>query len=237
MNGGVRSGFRRTIRLAASHGRVEAEVLDDFHHFALALDHDGARVTEIRGEARRFPWTTCQAAPTALSAFAGVALAAHPLTVFPLVNPRSQCTHLFELAALAMAQASRGVGERLYAVKVDDPSDGEQGVRLTRDGGRLFDLSLVDDVVVRPVALEGRAMRALTGRMLAAMPPEEGEAWMIMRQAWRTARGRQMTLDGVLTPLDLGRAPACFTGLAENLPRARRVVGSQRDFSDGSKTP
>src|SRR5258705_4924460 len=70
--------YRRVFLLVADEGRVVADLEDDFHRFRVTLAHDGARVTEVRAEAFRYPWSECPGATTALRALEGMPLSERP---------------------------------------------------------------------------------------------------------------------------------------------------------------
>ena len=73
---------------------------DDFHHFAVAIAHDGARVTAIEGEPRRIPWTTCPGALVPLQAMKGAPLGDPILNLTRHAPAKAQCTHLHDLTCL-----------------------------------------------------------------------------------------------------------------------------------------
>ncbi len=47
--------YRRKTIAEAGQFETVAAMEDDFHHFAVRLRHDGRHVTELHGEAVRFP--------------------------------------------------------------------------------------------------------------------------------------------------------------------------------------
>ena len=130
--------YRRAIRIRADEGRASAEIEDDFHHFRVSLAHDGVQVTDAHGEAVRHPWSSCPLASGALTALRGLPIGAHPTAIYRHADPLGQCTHMFEMAGLAAAQAARGPGERRYDVSVSDAADGQAEAELRRDRERVL---------------------------------------------------------------------------------------------------
>ena len=108
--------FHRRIRLVHAQGGVEAQIEDSSHAFHLSLDYSGGLVTHIKSGMLRYPLTTCPGATEPLRAFEGQRLDTSLPALNTAVNARSNCTHLYDLAVLAMAQARRGLGTRVYDV-------------------------------------------------------------------------------------------------------------------------
>ena len=141
--------YRRRIRLLSTDpGVVEAALEDDFHHFALTLRHDGERVIDIAGRARRWPWSTCADAVIPLRQIEGMSLSPRCTSVATAADPRANCTHLFDLAGLAVAHAARGVERRQYDAEIPRPVDRRSRARLWRDGQVVLEWQLVDGAVV-----------------------------------------------------------------------------------------
>src|ERR1051325_10121106 len=108
------TGYRRRIRIPGSPRGVVSELEDDFHHFRVTVEHDGERVTAIAGEGVRFPWSTCPSAAAALQPIIGMLLSPRSTAVGEVTPARANCTHMFDLAGLAVAHAHRGNAVRQY---------------------------------------------------------------------------------------------------------------------------
>jgi len=227
-------GYRRAIRLHAQEGQATAEIEDDFHHFAVTVLHDGAQVTGVRGQAIRYPWSSCPLAAGALSALAGLPISADPTAVYRHVDPLLQCTHMFEMAGLAVTQAARCPGERRYEAMVSDPVDDCVDAELARDGEPVLRWRLQGGVIAEPAPYRGKRPADFRSQTLAGLPPEEAEHLLILRRAIALARARGMDIDRFATAADMDMGRACFVfrpGVAEHATRRR---GSVRDFSTGS---
>ncbi|HKJ24475.1 MAG TPA: hypothetical protein VKB65_06610, partial [Myxococcota bacterium] len=84
--------YRRRILLEAEGAEARGELADDFHHFAVRLRHDDARVVEVRGEDVRVPWVTCPGALAPLRRMEGVALSRTLPGILRHTDAREQCT-------------------------------------------------------------------------------------------------------------------------------------------------
>jgi hypothetical protein len=223
--------FQRTIILSSRPGRVEGRVEDNVHDFSVAIAHDGVVVQGIIGGAHRVPWTSCPFAVQPLIALVGTPLGGGG----PKIDQSQQCTHLFDLARLAIAHAARG-GERRYDIDVAAESQpGAARARLWRDGVLTLDWRLQDDVVtagdlfvghrtsgraVWPVALEQR--------------PDLIEAGLILRRCLFVFRRRRRANADVARASALPHmVGACFSFQPERVEKAVRP----EDFVDYPQAP
>ena len=145
--------YRRRIRVEATGDRrVEGELADDMHHFRIVLHHNGAVVTDVSAESLRYPWDTCPGAVGELRSLIGAPLGPKLGGAAKHADPKANCTHMFDLAALAMTQAWRsgpaGSGatatRRQYDVEYPVLADGADSLRLRlwRDGHLLLEWEL-----------------------------------------------------------------------------------------------
>ena len=225
--------FRRAIRILAEPGKAYAEVEDDFHHFAVEIRHDGAHVTETQGRAIRHPWSLCPMAADALQSLRGLPVTTDPTAIYRYIDPRLQCTHMFELAGLAVTQAARGSGARRYDATVDDETEGEIAVELRLDGAALARWRLLNGVIVEPLERRGQRPAAYRSAVLADLPHDEAEQLLILRRVIGLGAARGIDIDQFPTAASMDRGAACFVfrqGVAEH---ATRSYGSTRDFSTG----
>jgi hypothetical protein len=228
--------FRRRIRMVTTEpGAVEAALEDDFHHFVVTLRHDDERVLEVAGRAVRWPWSSCADAVVPLRQLEGMTLSAHCTAVGGSADPRANCTHLFDLAGLAVAHAARGTTRRQYDAEIPRPVEGRSRVRLWRDGMPVLEWHLVNGAVVdappySEVPWNGGFMRWAD----STLEPDAAEAAIVLRRACTIGSGRGMDLDvydqaGDLAPIMSG---VCFTMQPERIHVALRIKGSVRDFAD-----
>jgi hypothetical protein len=229
-----RGRFRRRVacdRIDAA--TTVARLEDDFHHFEVTIRHAAGRVTAVDGVAVRHPWTLCPSAAARLEDLVGCALPGTLADALALGHVRSNCTHMYDLACLAMTGAARGVSGRWYDMTVEDRRQGWTTARLTRDDGLQLTWLVHDDRLVVPdpgaaVSLKGDFVKRVGG----VLEPDRAEAAILLRRAVFVSGGRRRNLDLARTAADGARnLGGCFVmqpGVAE---KALRVRGSTRDFS------
>jgi hypothetical protein len=222
--------FRRAILVQIEDRRINAELEDDFHRFGVTLHHDGAVLTAVEGRAARFPWTTCPEAPDALTALVGAPLAPDPTLLYRHTDPRAQCTHLFELAVVALSQAGQAPGERLFEAAVSDPDEGPRRAELCIDGASVAGWDLMGDEITGPPPYAGRPVSAFTSQAISAEDPETALHLLILRRVALTAHGRRIDVDAYATAAAMGRSPQCYSLQPENAVRGKRVLGSHLDW-------
>ena len=246
--------FRRTIRVTGRPGEMRAELEDDYHRFAVDLSHDGEKVLGVRGEGIRTPYDTCRLAPSALSVLEGLPLQPYASDFVRLSNSRAQCTHMFELAALAGSHALRNVYSATYAVEAPYPlAETPTPVVLRRDGEMMLawqvrrppapgadslspERIVAGDEIVSPPPFAGRQIRSLLPWARETLSPEMFDAVWIFRRAIQISSARVMDLDaeGVdMAALLFSRKTGdCFTFQEEKRATTHRVRGSTLDFTE-----
>lgn len=227
--------FRRRFRLRGEPGRVIADMEDDFHRFHVELDHDGERVTEIRGEAHRYPWTECPGATVPLRELIGMPLSLRPTAAAEHTNPRVNCTHLFDVASLTVTHAARGGDRRQYDIAIPDRDEGRTRATLHRDGEKLLTWDVSGTKIEGPPPTTGIELR---GSQFIRWAESEfdldlAEAAIALRRATFIAMGRARNLDeapsaSVYMSLAKGSCHSFTPGIAE---RAMRVKGTTHDFT------
>jgi len=227
--------FRRRFLLTGSEGLVVGEMEDDFHRFGLDLHHDGQKVVEIRGRASRYPWTECAGSVEPLRALQGMPLSPRSTALMEHTDPKANCTHLFDLAALAVTHACASRARRVYDITVPDRCEGRTQATLHRDGALLLDWDVKNTRILGPHPYTGVGMRG--GEFLrwaeSALDPEIAEAAIALRRATFIAIGRSHDLDAVPNAsayLALtGSSCHTFTpGIAEH---AHRMKGTSLEFT------
>ena len=233
--------YRRRIRLVTTGlGEVEGALEDDFHHFEVTIRCDDEQVTDVEGRARRWPWTTCPDAAVPLRQLEGMPLSTRCLAVGDRADPRANCTHMFDLAGLAVAHAARGgpLGTtRQYDVEI--PAGAQLGdetvVRLWRDGQPLLAWSLDGRRCIAPEPYASAPWKGGFFRWAEEhLDDDAAEAAIVLRRACDIGMGRGMDLDAVdaaaeMEELMLG---VCFTMQPEQIHVALREKGTVRDFDE-----
>ena len=225
------AAFRRRILIEPAQSRVVAELEDDWHRMVVTVDHDGAVAHAVKGDMKRWPWTTCPGAIAKLAeTFNGVALAD-----FGRRGAKSHnCTHLHDLAILAAAHAgdSKPVA---YDVTITDPVDGRREARLVRDGILVMDWSLADSTVLAPPDIAGLTLYALNDWITALAPMVQEQA-RILRWAAIMAFGRGMDIPEGLSATAFPSG-SCFTFQPTVAVEGVRRPDVPRDFSANTPPP
>lgn len=231
--------YRRRIRLVASApGVVEGGLEDDIHYFTVTVRHDGERVLAMEGGTVREPWSTCHEAAGPLRSLEGMPLSESCVAVGDHGVAVQNCTHMFDLAGLAVAHAWRvtrgGAARRQYDIEVPHRAmhGGEQLITLFRDGEPALSWT-VDGL--RIVAPEPFAQVKFTGGFFrwaaATLPPDEAEAAIVLRRACTIGMVRGIDLDQHDTLQQLPElAPLCYSMQPERAPIALRRKGQIRDY-------
>jgi hypothetical protein len=230
--------FRRRIRLraegrgAGAAGAVVGELEDDFHHVRVRVEHDGARVDRVSGETFRVPWASCPAAAAALEGLRGLALSPSLRDAARHADPRLQCTHLFDVAALTVTHAARGTRERVYQAAVPDRVDGRARVALAVDGSDRLAWTVRGFEIEEPPPFAGRSLGGGFTAWCETLDPDLAEIAQVLRRATVIGLGRRYDFDRMEHGrmfADLGGT--CHTFRPEHIEGARRLHGSVRDFT------
>jgi Protein of unknown function (DUF2889) len=231
--------YRRRIRLVTPEsGMVEGGLEDDFHHFEVTLRHDGERVLDVDARSVRWPWSTCPAAAGPLRALTGMALSERCLAVGEHTSPKMNCTHMFDLAGLAVAHAARGDERRQYDAEVpfaERAAGKPMVVRLWRDDQPTLEWTIEGRSITSPVPYDSAPWQGGFFRWAdATLPVDESEAAIVLRRACEIGMGRGMDLDSVDRAEELAELMrgVCYTMQPAVITTSLRNKRTIRDFSD-----
>ncbi|MEJ6010030.1 hypothetical protein [Novosphingobium aquae] len=223
-------GFRRRFLITPSSRAVTAALEDDIHRMAVTLHHDGESVTRVEAEMARHPWDLCPGAVAKVEAdFAGRPLAPSAGSV----DKKANCTHLFDLAELALRHAG-DAAQTLYEMQVSDPEDGRVTAVLRRDGQERLHWHLQDDRMLAPHLAQGLPLIGLRPWIATLAGDERHEARML-QWASLVAHGRQIPWE---IQKGLRALPAsCFASQPGRHEKCQRI-GERIDFSKpGARLP
>ncbi|HJW55573.1 MAG TPA: DUF2889 domain-containing protein [Burkholderiaceae bacterium] len=232
MNPGI---YRRCIRIVTSEKEARADLEDDLHRYTVIIRHDGTCITAIEGVPVRVPWSLCPQSVKALDLLIGMPLSPHPLAVFRHTDGAHQCTHMFDLAGLAIAHAARGIRLRQYDIEA--PYLQEQGARsllLRRDGVEVLHWTIDGATLLAPEAFAGRDIKRLAAWAESAYPdPDDYEAIVVLRRAVLISKARLHDWDIFPTAADTNHGTgACYVFQPGVQERATRMKGTTREFTD-----
>jgi hypothetical protein len=226
--------YRRRIRLATVEpGVVRAELEDDYHHFRCTLTYADGVVTGCEGEAVRHPWTTCPGAMGLLRSLVGTPLDARSTAILGRVRGNEHCTHLVDLAGLAIAHAYARRDRRDYDITVPDRVGTRCEPVLARDGEVILHWVVDGATIVDPPRFAGIGVtggfREFVERELDV---DTAEAAVVLRRGTMISWGRSMQLDDVAVAAELDMLGSCHTFTAGTAEHAERERGSTLDFTD-----
>jgi hypothetical protein len=238
---GRRGLYRRRIRLVndPEHpGRSFGELEDDFHHFRVDISHADGTITGVSGTGVRGPWTTCMDAGVKLAPLVGQPVSLSSTAVGDYTDARQNCTHMFDLAGLVVAQAARNTETRQYDMEFSDrrgaPSVAQ--ARIWRDGALVLEWALEDEQIAAPVDWVGAPIHdKFIVWAEANLDPDLAEAAIALKRIVNISLGRTMIdLDELELASDIAARMhgACHTYQQGNAAVAIRHKGSARDFTD-----
>lgn len=234
--------LRRLIDLRTEpDGAAVGWLEDDFHHFGVTIEHTDGIITDVRATASRAPFTTCPAAASGLKGMIGHKLAPRSTEVGRMVPMRQQCTHMFDLAGLVMAQLASGRRHRRYEAIVEDREivGWEQGhrrllgpgtARLLCDGREVLFWEIDRRAITGPGEWAGQPLVEGFRERTEAMDVEAAEHATVLRRAVMVASGRSLDPDLYPTARDRGQSGVCYTFLEENRDSGKRVFGNTLNY-------
>lgn len=229
----TRSRFCRSIVLEVDVRSVLAELEDDFHHFLVTLEHAGGLVTGISHTTIRYPWSLCPTAGGQLQGLVGTPLKCELRAALAQGDIRMNCTHLFDLACLAVTAAARGIVRRRYDIAVNMLNPAQRTATLARDDGFHLAWKIQGSEITDPVLFAGIGLkRGFVDWAADTLALDEAEAAILLRRAVFVSGGLRRDLDEVENAAEGARTMGgCFVmrdGIAE---QALRMKGSTRDFT------
>lgn len=223
--------LHRRVEIATQPGEARGVVEDDFHHFRVVIRHADGVVTEAFSDAPRHPTVICPAAGARLSELVGMRLDPSSAAALGHTDARQQCTHMIDLAGLAIAAASRQIARRTYEAIVPDRVDDRTAPSLTRDGAPVLAWEMAGDVIQSPVPYGERSIgTGFTGWARDALDLDAAEAALVLRRAAFISRGRGVDLDAMAGGRT-GPMGGCWTWQPERADRAARMIGSTVDWT------
>ncbi|MFM6931975.1 MAG: DUF2889 domain-containing protein [Novosphingobium sp.] len=223
-------GFRRRFAVTPSPRAVTAALEDDIHRMAVTVHHDGEKVVRVEADMARHPWDMCPGAVAKVEAdFTGRWLAPSDRTI----DKKANCTHLFDLAELALRHAGNAA-PTLYEVLVSDPVDGCVTAVLRRDGQERLRWLLHDDMMLAPHPAQGLPLIGLRS-WIATLPEDQKFEARMLQWASLVAHGRLMPWE---PDTEFRALPgSCFASQPGRHEKCQRI-GERIDFSKpGARLP
>lgn len=226
------STFRRRVEIVSTlqgdRGEVRAALEDDFHHFRVSLQHERGVLQDVTGQALRYPYSACPQAIEPLRALIGMSLSPIAHSVTRQTDAQHQCTHLLDLAGLAVAAALRPEQIRRYDIQVPRRIEGRTRPLLEMNGERLLEWSVNGPIIEGPEPFTGINIREGMARWaLATLTPDLAEAALLLRRCTMISIGSSQHLD---TQVHASSTDRCYSQQTVRAPEALRMKGSTWDF-------
>jgi hypothetical protein len=225
--------YARRIDVRTSPGRVVAEMEDFVHHFRVELEHADGVVTRAVGTGVRVPWTTCPIGAAGVARLAGAKVGPDTGDSWVGSDRTDQCTHVIDLAAVAVAHADRPSVR--YDARVSPGGGPQRRAVLLADGKPVLEWELEDDLVTSGqfAGLRVRS-RELKQRMREMADADQREHVAILRRACHIAPSRSIDLDDYQVASEIGIIDSsCHTLQPQIAGTSRRVRGSARRTEEG----
>jgi len=236
--------FRRRIRLLregdAHRGLVHGALEDCNHGFQSTVFYEQGKITEIKPQFMRIPFTTCDGAYKPLQNLIGANTASTPAELLSIAPPLSNCTHLHDLTLLAIAHTQRKEITSQYDVEVTDAIDGVSQLRVWRsvnDANKklMHHWQSANYLLTSPPELKDKPLFVGFSRWANERFRDiENEAAFVLQKGNLVSIGRMLDVDAMKgsRAKDENDRVACFTYSPENSANAYRIGKTVRDFTN-----
>lgn len=188
---GTGSTIRR-VSLRAQSNRVDGHLLDNFHEMRCSIVHDGTIVTAVAGQSIRIPTTACPGAVGQLQSLVGLPISTPRRDFYAGGIARHHCTHLLDLAVMAIGHAQRPSTEILYEAEVPDEVDAPVPIAIWRNGRLVCRWLVRQGAILEPLKLRGRPLgTGFAAWASLAFEQDQLEAATILARTWLIAVGRR----------------------------------------------
>jgi len=190
--------YRRSILLRNQNGQTTAELEDNNHALRILLTHNREVVKNISAETIRVPNNTCDGAVNLLQDLVGARLSASPRAIIGYTKRRANCTHLYDLAVLAVSQAWRGENRRRYDIEIPDEVEGLTTSIVRRNGQTVLTWTLKNNVIQSPRLFSGlHAVQGMRPWLEKNLDGDELEAALTLHQGHFVAQSRIYNLNAI----------------------------------------
>jgi hypothetical protein len=227
----------RAIRLhSPGPGRIEAALEDIRHAMICTVSHDDRQITGVEADFRRYTLPLCPGASEPLKALVGMPLDTGTSEFFANGRARQNCTHMLDLAWLAMRHAVRGAGQWIYEIEIPDALTGPQRGTLKRNGVTVQDWTVENNRIVGSGSLGGQSLGSGFTRWLttqSSLSDLEVEESLVLQKGFFMVKARRFGVpEGELDDgLRKAMTGACFGYAPERIEHAFGLSGMERDFT------
>ncbi len=221
--------YQRRILVRRLPAGIAVDLEDNFHRFGVCLELRGDRVAAVTGVAHRVPWVTCPGALAALTDFEGHDVRER-FTMDGASKAARHCTHVFDLVMLGLDHLRLDLPGRDYRIAVAGSYACERAT-LQIDGRDSRAWEIAHDRIVVPEFWQGVPVAQIHTGVRAGDDPSAYLEIMLLRRAVRISHGRFIDQNAWVSAADVHAAPSCISFQSGVRDTARRVRGSDRDFT------
>jgi hypothetical protein len=158
-----------------------------------------------------------------------------PLDINLAVNPRSNCTHLYDLSVLAIAQAQRG-GTRVFDIEVSDETEQPSDCKVSIDGELIHHWQASNFSITTPLEFKGNVLwKGFASWANKAFTGDEMEAAFALQKGYFVSQARRYDMAKVAGLSVAGETMmhgSCYSYTPGIVEAATRTSNTTRDFSD-----
>ncbi|MCB1616854.1 MAG: DUF2889 domain-containing protein [Pseudomonadales bacterium] len=228
--------LRRRILLTRLDNAVVAEQEDDNHAFRIHLEHNNDIVTDIKAETLRIPMSTCNGAADKLKECIGSSVSQNPRSLGQHHNPKSHCTHLFDLAGLAITHITKKEKQRLFDIAIHDEKDGLMQCSVALNQRMIFHWNIRSQLIENEGPWQGvNVQKGFSGWVENNLAGDEAEAALSLSRAYFISITRRVLVEknaGMKIANDLMTKGVCYTYSKPAVDTAYRLHDTTRDFTD-----
>lgn len=230
--------YRRRIRLINQENTVSGELEDTNHAFRCIISHDGQHVTDIQSEILRIPFDTCPGASEPIKKLIGLALCDDVQELIPHTDASGNCTHLLDLALMAIRHARRSQVEWLYDIRIDDQLDEQPtSAEIYANGELIHAWQTLNWQIMAPESLKDKVLyKGFSKWANIEFSGDTKEAAFALQKGYFVSSARRYNINAqagqaAIEHLDV-MLGACFSYSRPQIELAKRTANSARDFSD-----
>jgi len=224
---------RRMVAFKSHNNIVEAHLSDDFHEMRCFVRHDGAIVTHIESETIRIPTSACPAATAQLQKLIGVPIKTPRGDYYADDRARAHCTHLYDLAVLAIGLAPAASLQTRFEANVPDETDAPVVLTVRQDGRIIHEWTVRDGTLLAPEPLRGNTLAKGFARWAAAaFSGTTLDAATILARTWLIAVGRQFQMSEAQSKPIADNHEMVGRCFAYNKPNLQSAIFVNSEFGD-----
>jgi hypothetical protein len=221
-----KGAFWRRIRITVIPNVVVVELEDNSHAMRCRLKYSQGVIVDTDAEMLRVPMNTCGDAGSQLKDLIGLGVDTPYQAFYGGGRAALNCTHLYDIAWLAVEYASSKIETIQYDVAIPDMVDRPTPVEVRLSDQLIHEWLVQDDHVVAPRKLANVSLtKGFIRWALTNLDGGELVAALVLHKGYLVARARKYIIDSSSPSpaTDQLRRNACFGFSAQRVRRAKRL--------------